>query len=262
MDEFREDETRSGQGDELMFCSKFITGFVLVAASTLVAAAGGDADLDHADINVFDQASLQRGASLFVNYCSGCHSAHFMRYQRLIEDLGLSEEEVLDNLAFGDQEPADYIVASMASTDAEKWFGAISPDLSLTARAKGPDWIYTYLRSYYLTDNGWNNTLLENTSMPHVLWDLQGIQRAITETHEVDGRMETKITQLELDQPGRLSPQEYDNVLTDLVTFLEYVAEPAILQRERLGVWVLLFLALFTFLGYLLYKEYWKEVKK
>jgi ubiquinol-cytochrome c reductase cytochrome c1 subunit len=245
-----------------MIFSRPIIGLFVALGSSLVAAAGGNGDLDHAEINVFDQASLQRGAAMFMNYCAGCHSAQFMRYQRLIEDLGLSEEEVLDNLAFGDQEPGDYIMASMSSEDAAEWFGAAPPDLSLTARAKGPDWIYTFLRSYYLTDQGWNNTVLANASMPHVLWQLQGIQRPITETREVDGEMKAEIVGLEIDEPGLLSPEEYDSVVLDLVAFLEYVAEPALLKRERLGVWVLLFLAVFTFLSYIMYKEWWKEIKK
>lgn len=245
-----------------MMFTRLIIGLLLAVTASLASAAGGNADLDHAEINVFDQASLQRGAAMFMNYCSGCHGAQFMRYQRLIEDLGLSEEEVLDNLAFGDQEPADYLMASMSSSDAEEWFGVAPPDLSLTARAKGPDWIYTFLRSYYLTEQGWNNTVLENASMPHVLWELQGIQRPITESSEVDGEMKSEIVGFEIDEPGLLSAAEYDAVVLDLVAFLEYVAEPALLKRERLGIWVLLFLAVFTFLSFIMYKEYWKEVKK
>ncbi|MEE4331394.1 MAG: cytochrome c1 [Wenzhouxiangella sp.] len=245
-----------------MMFSRWITGLLLAMSSGMAAAAGGYADLDHAEINVFDQASLQRGAAMFMNYCAGCHSAQFMRYQRLIEDIGLTEEEVLENLAFGDQEPGDYIMAAMSSSDAAEWFGAAPPDLSLTARAKGPDWIYTFLRSYYMTEDGWNNTVLANASMPHVLWELQGIQRPVTESHEVNGETQTKITGFEIDEPGLLSPAEYDSVILDLVTFLEYVAEPAILKRERLGIWVLLFLAVFTFVSYIMYKEYWKDVKK
>jgi len=245
-----------------MTFSRWMTGLLLALSSSLALAAGGDGDLDHAEINVFDQASLQRGAAMFANYCSGCHGAQFMRYQRLIEDLGMSEEEVLDKLAFGEREPADYMLAAMSSSDAEEWFGVAPPDLSLTARAKGPDWIYTFLRSYYMTENGWNNTVLENASMPHVLWQLQGIQRPVTETTEVDGESKTEIVGFEIEQPGLLSQAEYDSVVLDLVAFLEYVAEPALLKRERMGIWVLLFLAAFTFLSYIMYKEYWKEVKK
>lgn len=239
-----------------------LIGLVLVLASGFAMAAGKYGNLDQAGSNVFDRASLQRGAALFANYCMGCHSIQFMRYQRLTEDLGLSEDEVLEFLAFGDQELADYMKTSMRYEDGEAWFGKSPPDLSLTARSRSPNWIYTFLRSYYLTDDGWNNTVLENPAMPHVLWDLQGVQRAITETREVGGETRLEIVSLELDRPGMLSPSEYDAVVRDLVAFMEYVAEPARLQRERIGIWVMLFLALFTFLSYLLYQEYWKDIKK
>jgi ubiquinol-cytochrome c reductase cytochrome c1 subunit len=241
---------------------KLMIGLMLVLASASAQAAGKYADLDQAGSNVFDRASVQRGAALFANYCMGCHSAQFVRYQRLVEDLDLSEEEVLGFLAFGQQELSDYMVASMRIEDGEEWFGAAPPDLSLTARSKGPDWIYTFLRSYFLTDEGWNNRVLEYPSMPHVLWELQGIQRAVTETREVGGEIRTEVVALELDEPGLLSPSEYDSVVRDIVAFMEYIAEPAILKRERIGIWVLLFLSLFTFISYLLYQEYWKDVKK
>ncbi len=225
--------------------------------------AAGYADLDRAGTNVFDQASLQRGASLFVNYCMGCHSMQYQRYQRVAEDLELSEEMVGEFLLRGDQELTDYMMSSMPSDESVDWFGKKPPDLSLTARSRGPDWIYTFLRSYYLTDNGWNNTVLANPAMPHVLWDLQGVQRAVTETTtDAEGIERTTITDLELDAQGRLSPEEYDKVVRDITAFMEYVGEPAVLQREKIGVWVLLFLAVFTFLAYLLYVDYWKDVKK
>lgn len=241
---------------------KLMIGLMLILASAFAQAAGKYGDLDSAGSNVFDRASVQRGAALFANYCMGCHSAQFVRYQRLVEDLDLSEEEVLSFLAFGEQDLSDYMVAAMRVEDATEWFGAAPPDLSLTARSKGPDWIYTFLRSYYLTDEGWNNRVLEYPSMPHVLWELQGIQRAVTETSEVGGELRTEVVALELDEPGLLSPSEYDSLVRDVVAFMEYIAEPAILKRERIGIWVLLFLSLFTFISYLLYQEYWKDVKK
>lgn len=245
-----------------MIHRKVLMGLMLILASAGTLAAGKYGDLDQAGSNVFDRASVQRGAAIFANYCMGCHSVQFMRYQRLVEDLNLSEEEVLGFLAFGDQDLSDYMVSSMRVSDAEEWFGAPPPDLSLTARSKGADWIYTFLRSYYLTDEGWNNRVLEYPSMPHVLWELQGIQRAVTETREVAGEVRTEVVALQLDQAGLMTPAEYDNTIRDLVAFMEYVAEPAILKRERLGIWVLLFLSLFTFISYLLYQEYWKDVKK
>jgi len=243
------------------FVRTLILGGLLITAGPSLAAGG--ADLDMAGTNVFDQASLQRGASLFVNYCMGCHSMQYQRYRRVAEDLELSEEMVEEFLVKGEKELTDYMKSSMPYDQSADWFGKPPPDLSLTARSRGPDWIYTFLRSYYLTDTGWNNTVLENPAMPHVLWDLQGIQRAVTETTtDEQGVSHTNITALEVDQPGRLSPEEYDRVVRDITAFMEYVGEPAVLKRERIGVWVLLFLAVFTFLAYLLYIDYWKDIKK
>ena len=234
---------------------------MLVISAPLLAAKAGN--LDSAGTNVFDRASLQRGAALFVNYCMGCHSAQYQRYQRLVDDLDLSPELVEEFLVKGNREITDYMLSSMPYSESADWFGKGPPDLSLTARARGADWIYTFLRSYYLTDDGWNNTVLENPAMPHVLWDLQGIQRALTETiTDAEGNSRTEITSLELDQVGRLSPAEYDRVVRDITAFMEYIAEPVILKRQRIGIWVLLFLTVFTFLAYLLYVDYWKDVKK
>ena len=238
-----------------------LAGSLLLAAGSVMAAT--KADLDMAGTNVFDKASLQRGAALFVNYCMGCHSMQYQRYQRVAEDLDLSEELVEEFLVKGNKELTSYMKSSMPYEQSADWFGKAPPDLSLTSRSRGPDWIYTFLRSYYLTDTGWNNTVLQNPAMPHVLWDLQGVQRALTETTtDAEGIDHTTITALELDSPGRLSPEEYDDVVRDITAFMEYVGEPAVLKRERIGVWVLLFLTVFTFLAYLLYVDYWKDVKK
>jgi len=241
--------------------STLVAGVFFLAAGSVLAA--GSANLDTAGTNVFDKASLQRGATLFVNYCMGCHSMQYQRYQRVAEDLDLSEELVEEFLVKGNKELTDYMKSSMPYEESADWFGKAPPDLSLTARSRGPDWIYTFLRSYYLTDTGWNNTVLQNPAMPHVLWDLQGVQRALTETTtDAEGIEHTKITGLELETSGRLSPEAYDDVVRDITAFMEYVGEPAVLKRERIGVWVLLFLAVFTFLAYLLYVDYWKDVKK
>ena len=143
------------------------------------------------------------------------------------------------------------------------WLGKKPPDLTLTARSRGPDWIYTFMRGFYMTEDGWNNTVLANASMPHVLWELQGIQRPVYET-VVDeyGEEETRLKELTLDEPGLMTPEEYSAAMRDLSAFLIYMGEPAILERERLGIWVLLFLVVFTFVAWLLYHEYWKDVKK
>lgn len=235
---------------------------VAILASGIVAAAGGGEGLEHADINIHDKASLQRGAALYTNYCLGCHSMQYMRYNRLTEDLGLSEEQVQEFLLYGDQEVTDYLANTMDADQAEEWFGIAPPDLTLTARSRGVDWVYSYLKGFYLTEDGWNNTVLENASMPHVLWELQGIQRPVTESHTDDEGIEhVEIVGLELDEPGKLSPKEYDAHMKDLVAFMSYAAEPAALERERLGIWVLLFLVVFTMLAWLLYHEFWKDVK-
>lgn len=234
---------------------------LVAMAGPLLAAKGGN--LDSAGTNVFDRASLQRGAALFVNYCMGCHSMQFQRYQRLVEDLDLSPEMVQEFLIKGDRTLNDYMKSSMPYAQSVEWFGKAPPDLSLKARSRGPDWIYTFLRGYYLTEDGWNNTVLANPAMPHVLWDLQGIQRAVTETRvDADGNETVVVVGLELEREGRLTPAEYDRVVRDITAFMQYVGEPAKLKRQQVGVWVLLFLSVLSFLSYLLYREYWKDVKK
>lgn len=235
---------------------------VLLAASIAAQAAGGGEDLEQANANVHDIASVQRGAALFMNYCHSCHSAEYMRYQRIAQDLNLTEEQVADNLVFGNREITDYMKAAMPDSSAD-WFGKKPPDLTLKARSRGPDWIYTFLKGFYMTDDGWNNTVLANASMPHVLWKLQGIQRPIMETYtDESGEERTRIARLELAEPGSMSPEEYDRAIRDITAFMIYLGEPAILKRESLGVWVLLFLVVFTFLAWLLYKEYWRDIKK
>jgi len=240
---------------------------LLAAAAMLISgqafAAGGGEGLESANINVHDTASLQRGAALYVNYCLGCHSMQYLRYNRLVEDLGLSEAQVSQFLVRGDQEVADPLLSAMNAGQAEEWFGIAPPDLTLTARSRGADWVYSYLKSYYLTEDGWNNTVMPNTSMPHILWELQGIQRPIIESEtDEDGIEHVEIVDLELDEDGKLSPEEYSDHIRDLTAFMSYAAEPAVLKREKIGIWVLLFLVAFTFLSWLLYQEFWKDVKK
>jgi ubiquinol-cytochrome c reductase cytochrome c1 subunit len=235
---------------------------VLLAVSIAAQAAGGGEDLEQANANVHDIASVQRGAALFMNYCHSCHSAEYMRYQRIAQDLNLTEEQVAENLVFGNREISDYMKVAMPQAS-EQWFGKKPPDLTLKARSRGADWIYTFLKSFYLTEDGWNNTVLANASMPHVLWKLQGIQRPVMETYTDDsGEEQTRIAGLELAEPGSMSPEEYDRAIRDITAFMVYLGEPAILKRESLGVWVILFLVAFTFLAWLLYKEYWRDIKK
>lgn len=238
---------------------RLIIFLFLAAAVPFVPAADDEGGPDMTSgANVRDLSSVQRGAALFVNYCQACHSAEYMRYQRLTQDLDLSEEQVQDYLAFGDVDMADYMTSAMDRDMAGEWLGASPPDLTLAARSRGGDWIYSFLNSFYLTDNGWNNWKFPNTSMPHALWELQGIQRAVVETDE-EGH-ET-ISGLELAEPGRMGEEEYRLAVRDLVAFMEYLAEPGINKRKKVGVWVILFLVMLSILTHILYKEYWRDVR-
>ena len=229
----------------------------LSSAATPALAAGGG-DLMHANVNVRDTAAAQRGARLFVNYCMSCHSASYMRYNRLAEDLGLGEDAVMENLVFADVKIGETMDIAMRPQDAEKWLGKVPPDLSLIARSRGVDWLYTYLMTFYQDETGaWNNQVLPNASMPHVMWQLQGIQKPFYATDE---QGQEAVDHLVLHKPGLQSPEEYEGTVRDLVTFLEYLAEPAQTKRKSAGVWVLLFLALFTMIAYLLKAEYWRDV--
>jgi ubiquinol-cytochrome c reductase cytochrome c1 subunit len=219
--------------------------------------AEGEAGLLKSGSDVRDQASLQRGARLFFNYCIGCHSLKYVRYSRIAEDLGLSEQEVMQNLDFTGARFDDPVVSHMPAGSAGKWFGKAPPDLSLEVSAKSADWVYTYLNTFYLDPKspiGWNNTTLPNAAMPFPLWELQGMQTAVMKpgTDEVE--------KLELTKPGKLTPAQYQQATRDLTSFLEYASEPAALQRHHYGIWVLLFLAFFTLLAAMLKKEYWKDV--
>ena len=231
----------------------------VAAIGTAQAEEGGG--LLPAGTKVSNIASLQRGARLYFNYCSGCHSIKYQSYSRLATDLKLSPDEVLKNFAFTGAKIGDQIVSSMPADHAQVWFGKAPPDLSLEARAKGPDWIYTYLKSFYLDPSrpvGWNNTVFPGASMPNVLWELQGTQVA----HYAPAKPgeEPAVEKLELSSKGRLSGEEFDAAARDITAFLQYVGEPAALKREAVGVWAILYLAFFTFLAWLLNKEYWKDV--
>ena len=236
---------------------------LLLGLASTLAFASSEGAMPSAQVNIGDQAALQRGASLFMNYCSGCHSLSLQRYSRMAEDIGLTEEQVMANLNFTGAKFGEPIKAAIDPADAAAWFGKAPPDLSLVARAKlgGPDWTYNFLKSFYVDESrpsGWNNTVLPGASMPNVLWELQGTQRAVmAEAHE--GGV-AHVEKLELAAPGTLSEEEFDRAARDIATFLAYVGEPAALKREAVGLWVILFLAGFTFLAWMLKKEYWKDV--
>ncbi len=243
---------------------KLIIAFLMAAAPMLGLASGG-AHLDHADVDLSDQASLQRGAKYFVNYCLSCHSAKYQRYNRMAKDLGLTEDEVKNNLMFATDKIGDGMTVAMSAEQSEQWFGSPPPDLSVTVRAKGGgDWIYTYLRSFYLDDSrpfGVNNIIFPDVAMPHVLWELQGMQKAVYKTEKDSAGNDVEVFEhFEQVTPGSMSPAEYDEMARDLTAFMVYISEPIQMERQRMGKWVLLFIAVFFVLAYLLKKEYWKDV--
>lgn len=240
------------------------TAALFGAASASASSAGTALQMAHNDVG--NVASLQRGARNFVNYCLGCHSAKYVRYNRLAQDLGLTEAQVMENLMFTGQRPHDTMAIAMRPQDAKHWFGTTPPDLSLIARARGVDYLYTFLKSFYLDPSrptGVNNTAMPSTAMPHILWELQGFQKAVYdgESDAEHNTVHKKFTGFELAQKGSLSPAEYDQFVRDTVNFLAYIGEPMQLKRESLGFKVLAFLLVFFLFAYFLKKEYWKDVK-
>ena len=249
----------------LRIVSAVFATLALIGVSSSVFASGGAAEgpaADGAHNDVSDVDSLQRGARNFMNYCSGCHSAKYVRYNTLAEGLGLDEQQVMENLMFNAEKMHETIRSAMPATEAERWFGVTPPDLSLVARSKGADYLYNFLRSFYLDDtrpSGVNNMLLAGASMPNVLWELQGLQRAVYEDpHDAAGQK--VFTGFESVTKGSLSHEEFDRFVRDTVNFLDYIGEPMQLERRALGVWVLMFLLFFFFVAYLLKKEIWKDV--
>lgn len=247
-------------------CAALIVALLLATTTTTYAAVSQGYPLQHIEVDIHNRNTLQRGAKYFVNYCLSCHSSRYARYKWVGRDLGLSEEMVKKDFIFTDSKVGDLMVVSMPADGAQQWFGALPPDLTLVARARGKDWLYTYLKAFYLDDTrpmGVNNAVFQHVSMPHVLWDLQGWQKPVykTITNE-DGNERRIIADFELVEPGILSEQEYDRVVRDIVTFLSYLAEPAKLERQRVGIWVILFLLGLLVVVYLLKREYWRDVEK
>ncbi len=243
---------------------KIITTLLMTLVPALGLAAGGGVHLDKADVDLHNKASLQNGARLFVNYCLSCHSAAYMRYSRMGQDLGLSDEQVKDNLMFASEKIGETMTVAMPENEAKKWFGTKIPDLTVVARARGADWLYTYMRTFYLDDSrpwGVNNTTFKDVGMPRVLWELEGLKQPVFETYkDHDGNEAKRIVGYEMVQPGKMTEAEYDNAVRDLVNFMVYMGEPAKLSRYRIGVWVLLFLALLFVVSYAMKKEFWKDV--
>ena len=235
--------------------------FAMLLGPIAMVASANELQLDSANIDPHDATSIQRGARTFVNYCLNCHSANSMRYNRLV-DLGLTEQQIKDNLIFTSAKVGDPMSISANRKDQKQWFGVEPPDLSVEARARGVDWLYTYLRTFYRDEGrptGWNNMVFPNVGMPHALWQIQGIQvmKVVSEEHEGQ-KVEHKT--LVLEKPGSLSAIEYDKLTRDLVNFLSYMAEPEKTKRSQIGIVVLFFLLLFLVPAWLLKKEYWKDV--
>ena len=269
-----------------------------VAAALLLSAwsaagwgAGGGLDLLAARVDVGDTASLQRGARMYVNYCLGCHSLSFMRYDRMGRDLGLGDEQVRENLLFAADKVTEPMAVAMRPEAAAKWFGVAPPDLSVIARARGPEWLYSYLVTFYADPDpsrpfGVNNAVFADVGMPHVLTPLQGRQEYVAgdvpegarEVHAVglavdgddvlvrksatmpDGSHAAVVDRLTVTEPGEMAPGEYRGAMQDLVNFLVYVGEPSRIERQALGLWVVLFLIALALILRALYREYWKDV--
>ena len=254
---------------KLMRLNKFTGALVAVAMLLLsagVQASGGASGLhDTVGNDVADTASLQRGVRNYVNYCMGCHSMQYVRFNSVGDDLGLTDEQLINNLMFSAERTSDLMEIAMPAENAEVWFGQAPPDLSLIARSKGTDYLYNFLRAFYLDESrpsGVNNLILENASMPHVLWELQGTQRAIFEEVEyAEGQIRIEFVGFEQVTEGKLSPEEYDAFVSDLVNFLDYAGAPEQLERVHLGIWVIIFLLIFLLFSYLLKDEIWKDIK-
>jgi ubiquinol-cytochrome c reductase cytochrome c1 subunit len=217
--------------------------------------------LDEANNNIADLKSLQRGAKYFVNYCLGCHSAKYVRYNRLAQDLQLSAQQLDDNLMFTGEQAFDLMEIAMRPDDAARWFTVAPPDLSLIARSRGTDYIYTYLRSFYVAPDrpaGVDNVVMPGTNMPHVLWQLQGTQRAVFHSDEHNAEV---LEGFETVTPGELDAEAFDEAVRDIVNFLDYIGEPIKRQRQQLGIRVIGFLLVFLLIAYMLKKEIWKDVK-
>lgn len=236
--------------------------FIICLLAFTVANAAEDGVYFHAHVDLSNKASLQRGARIFVNYCQGCHTAKYMRYNRLGKDLGITTDVLKKNLMFGTKKPGKTMTNSMSKSEGIQFFNVAPPDLSVIARAKGPDWLYSYFMTFYLDPSrptGVNNMTFKNVGMPDVLWKLQGWQKAVMKKGTPPGAQK-EIDHLEMVTPGKLTPKEYAGTVNDLVNFLVYVGEPAKLKRYSVGGWVMVYLFVLLVVAYLLKKEYWRDV--
>ncbi len=230
--------------------------YLTLLITNLACSADTVVKLDDANIDLNDGLSIQRGARTYINYCLGCHQASYMRFNRL-GDIGLSKEQIKEHLILGQQKIGSPMLNNMSKEDAESWFGVLPPDLSVIARSRGADWLYTYLRSFYRdskTATGWNNLLFPNVGMPHILWEIQGVL-----TLKASDLDETR-GELAVISKGHLNKIEYDGFVRDLVNYLVFMGEPARTLRVRIGIVILFALSIFLVLAWILKKEYWKDV--
>ncbi len=248
---------------------KQILILLLGVLPTFAFASGGGVHLESAPIDISDMDSVKRGAKHFIDYCFSCHEASYMRYNRIARDTGMTDAELREELIFTTNEKGEPTkvgsLMKVAMTDdyARKAFGTPVPDLTLTARARGADWVYTYLHSFYIDPyrpTGMNNLVFPDVGMPNVLSSLQGMQKAIYKTETRQGVEVESVDHLELAQAGSMTEEEYDAFVTDLVNFMVYLSEPVQNERRSLGIKVLIFLVVFFVLAYMLKKEYWKDV--
>jgi len=257
-----------------------LLGFIMLAAALTVSAEESGLRLEPAPAKRLDVESLQRGARNFVNYCLNCHSAQYMRYNRLM-DLSIGEPEIRDNLMFATDKIGSTMTVAMSKADAAAWFGTAPPDLSVEARIRGKDWLYSYLLAFYRdekTVTGWNNLVFNNVSMPHVLWKLSGVQRLVETEYEDEGKAEAAVIDkglalaerindhkyivktLAQEAPGTMRPVEYQAFVADLVNYLDYIGEPARNERIKIGIGVLVYLGILLVFAYVLKRVYWKDV--
>lgn len=236
-----------------------------LSISSMAVAAGGNAHIESAGNDVDNIQSLQRGARNVINYCTGCHSAKYVRYNTLARDLELTDDQIAANLMFNAEKTFETIETSMRSEDAARWFGQAPPDLSLIARSKGTDYVFSFLRGFYIdpdSPTGVDNLVLAGTSMPHVLWELQGLQSAVFRAEEVPGQDATRqvFDSFEMASPGSMSAEEFDDFVRDTVNFLEYISEPERSTRRTVGTWVIIYLLVFLIIASMLKKQIWKDV--
>lgn len=237
---------------------------LMTNAISASAAGKAAAILDPVSVSLDDKVSLQNGAKLFVNYCMSCHSAKFMRYNRMAADLEIPTKLVERDMIFTGGKIGDAMTTTLTKEDGEQWFGVAPPDLSLIGKLRDPDWLYGYLRSFYIDDStatGWNNLVFPNVAMPHALYELQGIQKAVFNSEtDSNGNSREVFKGFELVRAGKMDAKEYDVAMRDLTNFLYYMGEPARMVRIKYGIWTMLFLMVLGALAFMLKKEYWRDV--